>query len=140
MQLPIKAHYATLAMLALSEKYESRDVLPARAIAVEQGIPNQFLTQILQQLRAAGLISSTRGSAGGFYLDHAPCRITVGEVVDAVCPPSTTPSDAQASPLSQIVSEVWDELKNRQRDVLDRITLADLIARSHNASNRMFYI
>ena len=140
MQLPIKAHYATLAMLALSEKYESRSVLPARAIAVEQGIPNQFLTQILQQLRAAGLISSTRGSAGGFYLDHAPCRITVGEVVDAVCPPSTTPSDAQASPLSQIVSEVWDELKTCQRDVLDRITMADLIARSHDTSNRMFYI
>lgn len=140
MQLPIKAHYATLAMLALSEKYASRDVLPARAIAVEQGIPNQFLTQILQQLRAAGLIASTRGSSGGFYLEHAPCRITVGEVVDAVCPPSSTPSDAGASPLSQIVSEVWDEVKTRQRDVLDRITMADLIARSHDATNRMFYI
>ncbi len=140
MQLPIKAHYATLAMLALSEKYASREVLPSRAIAAEQGIPNQFLTQILQQLRAAGLITSTRGSAGGFYLDHAPCRITVGEVVDAVCPPSNPACDALASPLSQIVSEVWDEVKHRQRDVLDRITMADLIARRHDASNRMFYI
>lgn len=140
MQLPVKTHYATLAMLALAEKYESREVLAARAIAVEQNIPGQFLTQILQQLRASGLINSTRGSAGGFYLDHAPNRITVGEVVDAVCPIGNSFQDQQASPLSQIVNEVWEEVKTRQREVLDRITMADLLARCQDSSNRMFYI
>lgn len=140
MQLPVKAHYATLAMLALAEKHESRDVLPARAIALEQGIPSQFLTQILQQLRAAGLILSTRGSSGGFCLDHAPSCITVGEVVDAVCPSTNSFNDQQASPLSQVVNEVWDEVKTKQREVLDRITMADLLARCQDSSNRMFYI
>ncbi|MCA9157053.1 MAG: Rrf2 family transcriptional regulator [Planctomycetales bacterium] len=140
MQLPVKAHYATLAMLALAEKYESREVLPARAIALEQSIPSQFLTQILQQLRAAGLIASTRGSSGGFYLDRAPCCVTVGEVVDAVCPTASSSTDTQASPLSQVVNEVWEELKTQQREVLDRLTISELLARSQDSSNSMFYI
>ena len=140
MQLPVKAHYATLAMLALAEKYESREVLPARAIALEQSIPSQFLTQILQQSRAAGLITSTRGSSGGFYLDRAPGCITVGEVVDAVCPASNSSTDQQASPLSQVVNDVWEEVKTQQREVLDRLTMSELLARSQDSSNCMFYI
>ncbi len=140
MQLPVKAHYATLAILALAEKYDSREVLPARAIALEHGIPSQFLTQILQQLRAAGLITSTRGSSGGFYLDRAPSSITVGEVVDAVCPAASSYTDQQASPLSQVVNEVWEEVKTQQREVLDRLTISELLARSQDSSNCMFYI
>lgn len=140
MQLPVKAHYATLAMLALAEKYESREVLPARAIALEQSIPGQFLTQILQQLRAAGLITSTRGSSGGFYLDRAPNCITLGEVVDAVCPAASSSTDTQSSPLSQVLNEVWEEVKSQQREVLDRLTMSELLARSQDSSNCMFYI
>ena len=140
MQLPVKAHYATLAMLALAERYESREILPARAIALEQSIPSQFLTQILQQLRAAGLITSTRGSSGGFYLDRAPSCITLGEVVDAVCPAASSSTDTQASPLSQVVNEVWEEVKSQQREVLDRLTMSELLARSQDSSNCMFYI
>lgn len=137
MQLPIKAHYATLAMLALAEKHESGGVLPARVIAREQNIPSQFLGQILQQLRAAGLIASTRGANGGFYLQTTPTEITVGDVVDAVCPGSSGLPVEGASPLSALVLEVWDEVKARQRELLDRLTLADLLGRQTHA---MFYI
>ncbi len=140
MQLPIKAHYATLAMLALAQKYGTGEVVPAREIAREQAIPGQFLTQILQQLRAVGLISSTRGANGGFYLEQSPERITVGEVVDAVCPAVNSFSTPQATRLSQVVNEVWEEVKSAQRGVLDPLTMADLLARSHDSSNQMFYI
>ncbi len=140
MQLPIKAHYATLAMLALAEKYASRDVLPARTIAVEHGIPSQFLVQILQQLRSAGLVTSTRGASGGFVLEQPPSAVTVGEIVDAICPASNSPTNERASSLCNVVLEVWDEVKLQQREVLDRLTLADLLARAHENSNAMFYI
>lgn len=140
MQLPIKAHYATLAMLALAEKYASREVLPARTIALEHGIPSQFLVQILQQLRSAGLVTSSRGASGGFVLEQPPRAITVGEIVDAICPATQSLSSEHASALSNAVMEVWDEVKLRQREVLDRLTLADLLDRARENSHAMFYI
>lgn len=140
MQLPIKAHYATLAMMVLADKYAAREVQPARQIAVEQAIPSQFLTQILQQLRSAGLISSTRGSSGGFFLERSPERISVGDIVDAVCPLNPVRPEETHSAFSQAVNEVWQDLQAQQRTLLDRITLADLLARCRDASGAMFYI
>ncbi len=140
MQLPIKAHYATLAMLVLADKYESREIHPSRQIAIEQSIPSQFLTQILQQLRSAGLISSTRGANGGFYLERPPENISVGDIVNAVCPISQSLPLESSSPLSEVVNEVWQELQGQQLALLERLTLADLLARCHDESGAMFYI
>ena len=140
MQLPVKAHYATLAMLALAEVYESQGLMPARAIAQDQDIPAQFLGQILQQLRSAGLIASTRGAGGGFHLRKSPDAITVGEIVDTVCPAPAPAAIARTSRLCEVVGEVWEELQLRQRELLDQITLADLLSRAHPATTSMFYI
>lgn len=140
MQLPIKAHYATLAMLALAEKHASREVLPARQIALEHAIPAQFLTQILQQLRGAGLISSTRGASGGFYLDRPPEQISVGDIVDAVFPTSDSLPTEGSSCFNAVVNDVWHELRLQQRCVLQGLSLADLLARCRDTSGSMFYI
>lgn len=139
MHLPAKAHYATVAMLALADKYERKEATSARQIACEHGIPGQFLGQILQQLRAAGLIASTRGASGGFYLLTPPSSITIGEVLDAVCPPNSA-SVEEASGLGALACSLWDELRGQQRALLDQLTLADLLARADQDSPTMFYI
>lgn len=141
MQLPIKAHYATLAMLALAQRHGSSELVVARVIAREQKIPSQFLGQILQQLRATGLITSTRGSSGGFRLSSVPAKISIAEIVDAVCVLTSPCAPAETNaPLSQIVSEVWEELKQQQRELLEKLTLADLLARLEKSPAAMFYI
>ncbi|MGN6547632.1 MAG: RrF2 family transcriptional regulator, partial [Aureliella sp.] len=97
MQLPIKAHYATVAMLALAQNFESGQPVTARAIADDHDIPSQFLVQILQQLRAAGMISSTRGSSGGFRLEREPSTISLADVIEAVCPASNAATPRSSS-------------------------------------------
>lgn len=141
MQLPIKAHYATLAMLALAERSESAEPVPARLIASEQRIPMQFLGQILQQLRAAGLIASTRGANGGFVLAKQPDQVSVAQVVDAVCPAaaSTPITTDREVPHAAAVGEVWEQLQARQRALLSDVKLSDLLQRASVASP-MFYI
>lgn len=140
MQLPVKAHYAALAMLALAEKYDSREPLPARVIAREHSIPCQFLGQILQQLRASGLISSTRGAGGGFLLEKSPEQITIAEIVDIICPSTATTATLQnESALSQALRGVWDEITLKQREVLEAHTLSELLQRQAT-TNPMFYI
>jgi len=140
MQLPIKAHYATVAMLAMAQHHDAGMPLTARAIADEQGIPAQFLVQILQQLRTAGMVSSTRGSSGGFRLERSPQSIHVAEIIDAVCPATPPATTSQASALNRIALEVWQELYAVEQEHLRRLTLADLCQRAESEAQAMFYI
>lgn len=139
MQLPVKAHYATLAMLALAARFESRELVSARSIAAEHGIPSQFLGQILQQLRTVGLIDSTRGANGGFSLQRAPKHITLLEIVDAICPLASGQSIEETSPFSRVVCDVWERLRETQREILAQCDLEQLLQSSEKGSP-MFYI
>lgn len=140
MQLPIKAHYATVAMLALAQSYEPGRVLTVRAISDEHEVPAQFLVQILQQLRAAGLITSTRGASGGFRLERSPTHITLAEIVEAVCPATNSSPTESSSPLSAVMCDVWNELAEMQRRHLAQLTLSMLCERVQESSQAMFYI
>jgi len=144
MQLPIKAHYAVLAMLALAMRHRSGDLLAARTIAAQQRIPSQFLGQILQQLRMAGLILSTRGSSGGFRLAQDPEKISLAQVLEAV---GLNPSGGQnplsinhEDPLALVVQDIWQDLANLQSDFLQQHTLAELVQRVSSDPAGMFYI
>lgn len=141
MQLPIKTHYATLAMLALAQRWQAGELVPARAIAEEHGVPSQFLGQILQQLRASGLITSTRGASGGFQLSRSPARITVADVLDAVCRSESvrTPA-AGTSPLACVALDLWDDLARQQDQFLRELSLEELLSRVTESADTMFYI
>ncbi|HAC89111.1 MAG TPA: hypothetical protein DCF63_00545 [Planctomycetaceae bacterium] len=143
MQLPIKAHYASLAMLALARQHQSGQLLTARTIAQEHEIPIQFLGQILQQLRTAGLIVSSRGSSGGFRLGRNPDSITMASVVEAVCSGSCNDyasSGETNDPDHNIVSDVWRELSELQSQFLEKLTLGELLRRAMPVTSGMFYI
>jgi Rrf2 family cysteine metabolism transcriptional repressor len=140
MQLPIKAHYATVAMLALAQNYATGQLVTARAIADEHDVPAQFLVQILQQLRAAGMITSTRGSSGGFRLERPPSSISVADIIDAVCPPAATSGAESTSPLSQVARDVWAELSELENRHLSHLKLSQLSERAAESTQAMFYI
>ena len=142
MQFPIKVHYAILAALAMAEVYEGDNLLAARTISTQQGIPAQFLGQILQQLRFSGIIASVRGASGGFRLARRPAETSVADVVGAVCPRSScaTSHTQCSSALATAVDSMWQELDSVQREALQRVSLADLLERAQPRSAEMFYI
>src|SRR2546422_4496164 len=57
---------------------------PIQEIARRQAIPQRYLEQVLLALKRAGLLTSKRGSAGGYHLTRPPEDITVGDVLRAV--------------------------------------------------------
>src|SRR4051812_49551972 len=68
MKLSAKAEYACLAVIALAKQALDTTPVRVREIAETHGIPERYLVQILIQLKGAGLVYSTRGSAGGYRL------------------------------------------------------------------------
>ncbi len=141
MNLTAKTEYACLAMLELAQHHASGEPVQVRLIAERHGIPAQFLVQILQQLKRAGMVNSIRGACGGYQLAQAPQEITLAELLDVIEGSSDTPTcAANASPLVPVLMEVCEELTSIQRERLEAITLADLLERAAVESDPMWYI
>src|SRR5262245_57895827 len=60
------------------------DVVNAKKIAEDLGIPAELLAKILQRLAKAKLIASVNGPKGGYVLAREPSQIRVSEVLRAI--------------------------------------------------------
>ncbi len=134
-----RSEYACLAMLELAAQYGNPKPVPLTDIANKHGISSpRFLVQILIQLNKAGLVTSTRGAAGGYHIAKRPADITLADVVAAV--EGTEPAGTRtkprkpASPLALALDDVWDRIRTAhdaflkaQAAVLKQTTLAQLV-------------
>jgi Rrf2 family protein len=141
LKISAKTQYACIATLELAGSYGTGEPVRIRKIAEQHGIPSRFLVQILLQLKGAGLVTSTRGAAGGYQLARDPAEITLGQVmgvVDAQEEPDA--SGVSASAATAALVDVWREVCAAQREILESVTLADLVERIDAQGEGMYYI
>ena len=142
MNISAKTEYACLAAIELARHYGSGNPVRVRAIAERQGIPPRFLIQILLQLKAAGLVTSTRGAQGGYMLAKSPEKITLGSVVRLVegeKEPAAANSNSNSPAVRELV-RIWDQIATARYRLLDQITLAELLDRIGQRNDLMYYI
>lgn len=143
MKISARTEYACIALIELASQYGVGKPVRIRQIAQAHGIPSRFLVQILLQLKSAGLVSSTRGAAGGYRLFRPPEQITLSEIVSVMEGPRKLPSEATNladSPLAEALQEVWHQADEAQQAVLADVTLATLVERAARRSENMYYI
>ncbi|NLZ93841.1 MAG: Rrf2 family transcriptional regulator [Firmicutes bacterium] len=136
MKISAKGEYGMRAMAILALEFPAGPV-PLREIARREEIPYQFLEQIFIPLRHAGLINSVRGAKGGYILAKAPSEIKVGDIIRALEGP-IAPVDCVAENDADVCSRstacltkgIWQRLRDSMAEVLDDITLADVIKMS----------
>jgi Rrf2 family transcriptional regulator, cysteine metabolism repressor len=131
MQVSAKAEYACLALMELAVRYGDGKPVRLPEVADRHGIPQRFLVQILLQLKAAGLVASTRGAAGGYQLARDPSDITLADVLDVVDPPEPAAAGGRkpdVSPLAAALQDKWDEIAEARRKVLENTTVAELVS------------
>jgi Rrf2 family protein len=127
-----KTDYAIRAVLELAAAGDERPVKGER-IATAQQIPLRFLENILMQLRHTGLVESRRGADGGYRLARAPEDITLAEVIRAIDGPLAGVSGVRPESLgfegvAEPMRDVWIAVRASLRSVLERISLADVVA------------
>jgi Rrf2 family cysteine metabolism transcriptional repressor len=83
-KLSVKSDYAARAVLGLARHFPSGEALRVEDLAEEQGVPANYLVQILIELKAQGIARSVRGKEGGYLLARAPAEITLADVLRAV--------------------------------------------------------
>jgi Rrf2 family protein len=144
MKISAKTEYACIAMLELASRHGSGEPVRIRKIAERHDVPPRFLVQILLQLKGAGLVRSTRGAAGGYHLNRPPEQVSLGEVMRAIEGSTksngATTSASPDSPAVKALVQAWTDVDVVQRDMLSKITFADLLERARSHDDRMYYI
>ncbi len=128
MRTTAKADYAVRAAVELAAAGE---LVTAEHIAQAQGIPVNFLENILRDLRRGGIVDSRRGQQGGYTLARPAAEISVADVIRAVEGPLANvrghpPEDLEYDGSAAKLRDVWVALRASVRSVLERVTLADL--------------
>jgi Rrf2 family protein len=127
-----KADYAVRAMIELADGTEESPVAGER-IAAAQEIPLRFLNTILTELRYAGLVRGRTGAEGGYWLARPPGEVTLAEIIDEVDGPLASvhglpPEELTFGGDARALQEVWIALRASMLEILDSVTIADLVA------------
>ena len=139
MKLSVKSDYAVRAVLGLARHYHTGVAQRVDALAAEQGIPANYLVQILIELKSQRIVKSQRGKEGGYLLARIPAEISLGDVLrcihgqvfdspaltDSKCPPE--------------LREAWRALQKAVDTTADAITFQQLMEESLS-KEKMYYI
>jgi Rrf2 family protein len=129
MRTTAKADYAVRAAIELASAGEGP--VKAEQIAEAQGIPLNFLENILAELRRAGIVQSRRGAAGGYALAQPPDQVSVADIIRAVEGPlanvrGISPEELEYPGSAGQLRDVWVALRSSVRSVLEQVTVADI--------------
>ena len=130
MRISAKADYAVRAAVELAAATDEKPV-KAERIATAQGIPLNFLENILGELRHAGIVRSHRGAEGGFRLAKPATELTVADIIRAVEGPLASvrggpPEEAEYPGAAASLPRVWIAVRANLRRVMEHITVADI--------------
>ena len=139
MKLSVKSDYAARAVLALAQRHQEGLACRVEDLAGENGIPANYLAQILIELKSNNIVKSQRGKEGGYLLARPPVQISLGDILRSVHgqvfdTPALT--DAQC-PVE--LRESWRLLQKKLEDAADGITFQDLLE-SRSSKEKMYYI
>jgi Rrf2 family cysteine metabolism transcriptional repressor len=132
MKVSTRGRYGLRAMLELARCYGDDPVLMG-TLAEREDISRKYLHTLLTGLKSAGLVRSLRGARGGFVLTRHPSEIKLAEILHVLEGPLSLVdcvADERACDRAErcTARRVWQELSGAIDDVLENVTLEDLIA------------
>lgn len=139
MKVSTRGRYGIKAMVDLAMNTEGEKCVSLKSIAQRQGIPENYLEQLMAVLKRAGVVKSIRGAQGGYILNRKPEDISVGDLlkilegslalVDCIenQPPKKRCGDANCKEC--VVKEAWQIISDKLAEAAHSISLKDLITK-----------
>ena len=136
MHISVRADYAIRAMLAIAAADPGR--VTAAQLAQSEQMSIGSLQTVLLELRRVGLVHSHRGAERGYGLARPASAITVGEILRAMNGALTTvrglpTGQATYDGVGRGLQEVWRSVDSAVNAIVDRATLAGLLAEERTA-------
>ena len=128
MKFSTRAFYGLKGILVLAMRY-GEGSLSVSHIAKKEGLPVQYLEQILNALKKKGMVKSLRGPQGGYTLAQNPSEVTLEQLFYSL--------EGKGASKDQVTSEMdeitvantlfWQKLDGAVQDGFSRITLKGLV-------------
>ena len=133
MRLTSKGRYAVMAMADLAKNHDPRPV-SLNKISLRQGISILYLEQLFLKLKQNNLVSSTRGSHGGYVLSKSPDQIKLSNIISAVNEEVKTlkcnknsKKGCNGKLVKCITHNLWDELGEHINLFFENKSLEDVL-------------
>ncbi len=132
MKISTKGRYALRLMIDLATNDDGKPIR-IKDVAARQEISDKYLEQIIAVLNKAGYVKSIRGPQGGYILKKKPENYTVGMILrltEGSLAPVSCIEEAEADCERQrdcVTYLLWKKVSDAINDVVDTITLKDLI-------------
>jgi len=129
MKVSTKGRYGLRAIIDLSLNSKG-DYVSLISIAERQNISKNYLEQVFSALRKSGIVKSVKGSQGGYLLNGNTSEIKVGDVLRALEGDlSVVKEDEIANNKIElcIKKNIWNKIDEKVFEVIDNITLEDII-------------
>lgn len=143
MRLSTKGEYGLLAIMDLA-LHSSEGPIQSQQIAERQGIPKQYLDQLMLTLKKAGFVESSRGRQGGYMLGRSARTITVFDIVTALEGPLENinflgRSSKTRNGTREILNDLWRELFKVVVESLQAKTIEALCDEHKKKQNQIMY-
>lgn len=145
MKISTKGRYALRLMLDLA-LHNNGECVSIKEISERQGISDKYLEQIITVLNRAGYVRSVRGAMGGYMLSKNPKEYTVGNIIrlmEGNLAPVSCIEDEEnrcERAASCVTVEIWEKINEAVNNVIDNITLADLVSRTYEKAGADYSI
>lgn len=133
MKITTKGRYAIRILYDLA-LHGTDDPVSVKEIATRQEISVKYTEQIISILNKAGYVSSSRGFQGGYRLTKPLEEYVMGDVLrlteGSLAPVECLASGENSCPKQEKCATImlWEKVDAAIRDVVDNVTLADLVA------------
>lgn len=131
MHFKASVEYGMRAVLYLAEK---GSICSSREVADEMSIPRDYLIQLAQLLRNAGIIHARPGKNGGYSLAKDASEISMLDIFNALQndrPRSERKEAEDANDLLQDITAACSAVEREMEEYMSSITLQNMIERIH---------
>jgi len=144
MKLSTRTRYGIRALVELAENY-GKNPLQLKIIAKDQAISIKYLEQIIAILKSAGIVGSSRGAKGGYFLAKKPASIKLIDCFNCLEGPVITVECVEDENYCNktrdcVARSVWAEIEKAIVSVLESITLQDMVDKEKNNKPLLYQI
>jgi Rrf2 family transcriptional regulator, cysteine metabolism repressor len=136
-KISAKVDYACRVLAELARLHGKAERAQIEHLARVEEVPQNFLAQILSELRNGGLITSRRGIQGGYALARPPDQISLYDIIIVIDGEVLGLSGNHEGRSGRRMRQVWGELRDAFAEQTKKYTLDKLLSKQ---PEEMYYI
>jgi len=147
MKISAKSRYALAALIQMGRSYGKEEPVTIVSLSEKLGISKIYLEQVFSLLKRGGVVTSTKGSSGGYQLARPMREITTYDILLSIefslfQQADQTVADKAPNIESVLQNDVFQELDIVILETLKKVTLDSLVAKAvkHDDDGGMYYI